>query len=236
VSDVEGWLTDAQAARLAQAAAAVAPGGRIVEIGSYRGRSTIALARAARAGVEVIAIDPHLGRDRAPRQTAEDPQAGAADLVAFRTNLRRAGVDGRVRHVQRTSEAALAEVDGPVDLLYVDGAHGFRFARLDLTAWGDRVRDGGTMLVHDSFSSVGVTLALATTTMAGARWRYLGRTGSLAAFRRERLDGRARLANAARQAAELPWFARNLVVKALLVARLRRAARLLGHTSGPWPY
>ena len=65
--DVEGWLTEAQAARLDGCARAVPPGGRIVEIGSFRGRSTIVLARAAAAGVEVVAVDPHLGSDRGPQ-------------------------------------------------------------------------------------------------------------------------------------------------------------------------
>jgi hypothetical protein len=92
------------------------------------------------------------------------------------------------------------------------------------------------MLVHDSFSSVGVTLALGLVTIAGARWRYEGRDGSLAAFARADLAPGARARNAARQLAQLPWFARNLVVKALIVARLRPLARLLGHREGPWPY
>jgi predicted O-methyltransferase YrrM len=48
-SDVEGWLTEAQARRLFVAAAAVPARGRIVEIGSFRGRSAIVLARAATA-------------------------------------------------------------------------------------------------------------------------------------------------------------------------------------------
>jgi predicted O-methyltransferase YrrM len=231
---VEGWLTDGQAACLASEARAVAPGGRIVEIGSFRGRSTIVLARAADPAVEVVAIDPHLGRDRAPQETTEDPAAGASDHAAFVANLRAAGVGNRVRHLRMTSEAALDALPGPVDLLWVDGAHGFRFASLDLRRWGARVADGGVMLVHDSFSSVGVTLALLRTTVFGARWRYAGRVGSLAVFRR--LPVRRRR-NAARQLAQLPWFVRNVLVKALILARLRPVARVvLGHREGPWPY
>jgi predicted O-methyltransferase YrrM len=54
-------MTDAQARMLWDAAAALGAPARIVEIGSYRGRSAIVLARAAPEGVEVIAIDPHAG-------------------------------------------------------------------------------------------------------------------------------------------------------------------------------
>jgi hypothetical protein len=81
-----------------------------------------------------------------------------------------------------------------------------------------------------------VTVALALVTVAGARWRYEGRDGSLAEFARADLTPGERARNAARQLAQLPWFARNLLVKALIVARLRALARLLGHRAGPWPY
>jgi hypothetical protein len=219
--DVEGWLTEAQARRLFAAAAGVAPGGRVVEIGSFRGRSAIVLAG---AGAEVVCIDPHAGSDRGPQEIAADADRGAADARAFARNLARAGAAERVTHVRAFSGAALDAVPGPIDVLFVDGAHRFGPARDDIVRWGDRVRAGGRMLVHDAWSSIGVTLALLTTTVLGRRWRYLGREGSLAEFVREDVHG---WRNAARQLRELGWFARNVVVKGLIVARLRR---------GPWPY
>lgn len=223
----EGWLTEAQARRLWDAAAALGPAARIVEIGSFRGRSAIVLARAAHGGAEVVCIDPHLGSDRGPQEIAAQPALGQSDLEAFQANLARAGVARRVRHVRALSGDALGAVAGPVALLFVDGAHRYGPARADLVEWGARVPPGGRMLVHDAFSSVGVTLALLATTVFGARWRYRGRAGSLAAYERGALSGAARVLNAARQLAQLPWFARNLALKALIVARLRR---------GPWPY
>jgi hypothetical protein len=220
VSDVEGWMTDAQARRLWDAASRVGAPGRIVEIGSFRGRSTIVLARAAADVFEVVAIDPHGGGDRGPQEISPDAARGEEDFRTFHANLQRAGVDGAVRHVRRMSDEALGEVEPPIDLLYVDGAHRFGPARADLVRWGARVPDGGRMLVHDAFSSVGVTLALLTATVPGRRWRYLGREGSLAAYVRERSAG-------ARELAELPWFAGNLVRKGLIAAGLR---------DGPWPH
>ena len=47
-------------------------------------------------------------------------------------------------------------------------------------------------------------------------WRYAGRAGSLAEFVRDDDPGGAR--NALRQLRELPWFARNVAVKALILA------------------
>jgi hypothetical protein len=140
--------------------------------------------------------------------------------------------------MRRASGEALADVDGAIDLLYVDGAHRLGPARDDIVRWGARVRPGGTLLIHDAFSSIGVTLALASTLFAGRDYAYAGRTRSLAEYRRVAAPLRAaeRARNAARQLAELPWFARNVLVKVALVLRLRPVARLLGHRSGDWPY
>lgn len=232
---VEGWLTAEQGESLFNAARRVGPDATVVEIGSFRGRSTIVLALAAPAGAEVVAIDPHGGGDRGPGEIAPDAARGHADHLAFASNLAAAGVDRRVRHVRKSSADATGDVDGKADLLFVDGAHRLGPARADVVQWGDRVRAGGTMLVHDAFSSVGVTLALLTTTAVSARWRYIGRVGSLAEFRRGDLSPREGLIDAARHAAALPWFARNLAIKVLITLKLGRATRLLGHRGG-WPY
>lgn len=232
----EGWLSDAQARRLWERAGALDASGRAVEIGSYRGRSAIVLARALPAGAELTAIDPHAGNDRGPQQLRGEPEEGEADLQAFRANLARAGVAERVHHLRLRSQDALHEVSGSLALVYVDGAHRYRPARSDIAGWGSRLGPGGTLLIHDAFSSIGVTLAIGRLLLLGDAFRYQGRTGSLAEYRRVDLSGAGRCRNAASQLAELPWFGRNLLVKAALVAGLRGVARALGHRSGPWPY
>jgi methyltransferase family protein len=236
VAGVEGWLTDDQARRLWDRVRDLSPPARVVEIGSYRGRSAIVMALAAKEGVRITAVDPHAGNDRGPGEITGYAEEAERDHRAFHANLERAGVAKAVAHARLASLEALERVTDQPALVYVDGAHRYRPARQDIVAWGRRLPVGGALLVHDAFSAIGVTLALLRVTVFGASLRYLGRTGSLAEFRREELGPRARLANTARQIAQLPWFGRNLLVKAALVARLRPVARLLGHRSGEWPY
>ena len=242
VDGVEGWLSEGQARRLWDCALAVPPGGRVVEIGSFRGRSAIVLAQAVASrgeGAEVIAIDPHAGNDRGPQEIHGSVDEGEADNQAFRANLERAGVANAVRHVRHPSQDALDAVEGSVDLLYVDGAHRLRPAMDDIARWGARVRPGGRMLVHDSFSSIGVTLALLWLLLLGGDFVYAGRERSLAEYRRvgKPLSPGERVRNALRQLAELPWFARNVLIKVAIVARAPAALlRLLGHDSRDWPY
>lgn len=236
IADVDGWLRPDQARRLWDRARSLPPRSRIVEIGSFHGRSTIVLARAHPENVELIAIDPHAGGDRLPQTSRSQPDEGQQDFVAFHANLRRAGVEGRARHVRLHSLEALEAVGGMVDLLFIDGAHRYGCVRADIERWGARVPPGGTMLLHDSFNAIGVTLAQLRTLLISADWRYCGRSGSLAEYRREVLPLRASLTSALRQLAQLGYFARSLVIKAALVARMRWLARFLGHRTVGWPH
>ncbi|MGI8939375.1 MAG: class I SAM-dependent methyltransferase [Iamia sp.] len=236
VADVEGWMTDGQARLLWEGADRVAPGGRIVEIGSFRGRSTVVLGRSAAPGIELVAIDPHAGNDRGPQEIDGFVDEAAEDHDVFNRNLEKAGVRDRVTHVRAFSDVAHAQVDGPIDLLYIDGAHRYGPARTDIRDWGARVSDGGTMLIHDSFSSIGVTLAILRELFVGGHWRYVGRSESMTEYRRERLRPKARVANAVHQALELPWFARNVLIKVLITVKLGSVTRLLGHDPSTWPY
>ncbi len=237
VADIEGWMSDGQARLLHDRAAELGAGTQIVEIGSFRGRSMIVLASTAGDDVRITAIDPHLGSDRGPQEIEADEALGDDDYSVFHRNLTAAGVDERVTHVRKLSDAALGDVEGEIDLLYIDGAHRFAPARADIVDWGDRVSGGGTMLIHDSFSSIGVTLALLTTTFAGGRWKYVGRSRSMAEYQRVNLSAGERIPNALRQLAQLPWFVRNVVIKVLIVAKLGPVTRVLGHRNpDEWPY
>jgi len=236
VSEVQGWMTRAQAGRLWDAASRLGAGQQVVEIGSFHGRSAIVLASAAPPGVRITTIDPHAGNDRGPQEMEGFVDEAEEDSQRFHANLAAAGVADRITHLREFSDGAHDGVDGDVDLLYIDGAHRYAPARSDLVSWGDRVSPGGTMLVHDAFSSIGVTLALLTTTMVDGRFVYRGRSGSLVQFERVRAGTGGRLRNVAAHLAQLPWFVRNVVVKGLITLRLGRVARLLGSDGTTWPH
>lgn len=223
ITDVEGWLTDAQAGALFDAAGDVRPGGRILEIGSFRGRSTIVLATAAHRSVQIIAIDPHAGNDRGPQEIRDYEVEAEGDHEIFNRNLAAAGVADRVQHVRAFSNEAHGHVDGAVDLLWVDGAHRYGPALEDLRHWGDRVVPGGRMLVHDSWCAIGVTLAILRHLALSRRWRYDGRVGSLACYTK----ATAGWGSTRAQLGQMPWFGLNLVKKVLTILRIRK---------GPWPF
>ena len=186
--------------------------------------------------IEIVAIDPHAGNDRGPQEFDGYGEQAAGDHETFLANLSAAGVADRVRHVRRFSDDAHGDVADPIDVLYIDGAHRYRPAADDIAAWGARVGDGGVMLIHDSFSSIGVTLAIVRHLVAGRRFRYVGRSRSLTIYRADLDGGVARCTNAARQLAQLPWFVANVALKVALSAGLGRVCTRLGRRTPDWPY
>lgn len=219
---IPGWLTRDQARSLWECGLTVPAGGTVLEIGSHQGRSTVVLAQAARqVGARVVAVDPFVsGR----------MFGGQATRTRFEANVAGAAVDDLVELVPRRSTALRPEWAGRIDLLYVDGKHDYWTVGDDLR-WVEHLPAGGTLLVHDAFSSVGVTLGLLRFVLPSRRLSYVGRVGSLARFtvRPPAPADRGRIL------AELPWFLRNLVVKIGLRA-LRPVARLTGRAVPPDPF
>ena len=211
--------------------------GRIVEIGSFRGRSMIAIARSAPEGAEIVAIDPHAGNDRGPQEIEGFEDEAAVDSKVFLTNLERAGVRDRVTYVRKFSHDALDDVPGPIDLLHIDGAHRYKPASDDIATLGRpggrRRVDAGARLVLVGRRHAGPGVEARRSRGGGATPGAAGRWPSTV---REPVTGTARVANVGRQLAQLPWFARNVVIKVLIVAKLPKATRLLGHAGENWPY
>jgi predicted O-methyltransferase YrrM len=220
---IPGWLTDGQAALLHEQASSLPAGSTAVEIGSHRGRSTVVLAAALQErGGHLVAIDPFVeGRLFGGSRTRDD----------FERSVATAGVGDAVELVQEYSTRARTSWTRNFDLLYIDGKHDYWTLSDDLQ-WRVHLPDGAPVLVHDCFSSIGVTLGILRHVLPAGNLRYERRVGSLALFRTGRPTGRDRLGILG----EMPWWARNVALKVLLRLRLRPLARLLGHDSPYDPF
>jgi len=136
LADVPGWLGDEEALALYEAARTCTGRGAIVEIGSWRGRSTICLALGSKdgPGVPVVAIDRHTDKT----------------FVDFQENIRRAGIADLVRPIRATSDEAFTEFDEPIELIFIDASHKYDDVRRDFDQWVPLVVEGGTVAMHDT--------------------------------------------------------------------------------------
>jgi MMP 1-O-methyltransferase len=136
IADVPGWLTDEEGEALYELARACRGDGVIVEIGSWKGKSTVCLGLGSRAGagLPIYAIDPHT-----------DHRFGD-----FKTNIERAGIADLVRPIASLSQPAADGFDEPVELLFVDGSHEYDLVLEDFEKWVPKVVDGGWVAFHDT--------------------------------------------------------------------------------------
>lgn len=147
---VDGWLGKREALYLYALAKADIGSGAIVEIGSWKGKSTIWLARgsAARGGGSVYAIDPH--KPLPEENYYEDTEA------EFTSNIKNAGVEALVIPLVMSSAEAVKDWQKPIHLLWIDGDHRYEGVHHDFFSWAPHVIQGGVIALHDTYSKDGV--------------------------------------------------------------------------------
>ena len=220
---IPGWLKVGQARMLFDAVLALPPGARALEIGSHQGRSTVvlALALAARGG-SLVCVDPFVdGR----------LFGGSSTRDKFEANVAAAGVTDVVTLQAEYSTRLRPRWSESVDLLYIDGKHDYWTFTDDLR-WSVFLPEGGRVLVHDAYSSIGVTLGVLAKVLPSRTLRYVSRSDSMALF----VTGTPTARDRRRVLAEVPWWVRNVGIKVLLRLRARRLAALVGHDSPYDPY
>ena len=141
IADVPGWLTDEEGEALYELARSCTGKGVIVEIGSWKGKSTVCLGIGSQEGesVPVYAIDPHA-----------DYRFGD-----FKTNVERARIAELVRPIASLSQAAADRFEEPIELLFVDGSHEYDLVLEDYEKWVQKVVDGGWVAFHDTTWTAG---------------------------------------------------------------------------------
>lgn len=144
---IEGWMGRRPRKWLAQQAKAA---NRIIEVGVWKGRSTLILARATLG--TVWAVDHWQGVPADPSQAALYPDPQLAELE-FRANVARYVSAGKVRVLAMASTCAariLMQDHGPVfDFVFIDGDHSYDGCKADIEAYRPLVRPGGLLSGHD---------------------------------------------------------------------------------------
>jgi len=132
-------------------AAEVPAGGTVVEVGTWKGRSAVAMCDALQGtpGVSFYAVDTFLGTDGVERMH----QAHGAEIAADRIYgefLENSRPYPFVNVVRLPSAQAWREFEAEsIDLLFIDADHVFDEVLLDIRNWFAKVRVGGVIAGHD---------------------------------------------------------------------------------------
>lgn len=128
---------------------------RILEIGSYMGASALtwgaAVAQLTEASAELVCIDPWDSADTAQYGSGEmagNLKTGLARQV-FLNNTRFLPAQVSVQSLESTSIAAFAQLQGPFDIIYIDGCHLYEEVRADLAGSKGLLAEGGFLCGDD---------------------------------------------------------------------------------------
>ncbi|MEO8502454.1 MAG: class I SAM-dependent methyltransferase [Acidobacteriota bacterium] len=150
--------------------------GCIVEVGSYRGRSTVALGRGSIDGsrVPVFAIEPHVvfigvlgGR------------FGPADAGAFHRAMLETGCYHVVRLISLSSEQVAPAWRLPIELLWIDGDHRYEGVRRDFDSWRPHLAPGATIVFDDAADPAIGPHKLVSELLATREYRRVNEVGKI---------------------------------------------------------
>jgi MMP 1-O-methyltransferase len=148
---VPGHLGESEARFLGLLTACVPARGTIVEIGSFKGRSTVMLAKvASHYGLgPVVAIDPHNSPILLDHHT--DPESSS--YKDFLNSIHAAGVSNHVEsHVAYSTDVA-SLWKRPIRLLWIDGDHSYEGAKKDLDGFFPHLVPSGVVAFHDALNA-----------------------------------------------------------------------------------
>jgi predicted O-methyltransferase YrrM len=138
----DGWLTEGQDRWLFETAYSMPSPANIVEIGSFKGRSTCFLASGCRGTQKrVFAIDTFDGNDC---------DFGYRSFFAeFSENVNRCGLSEYVRPVVGLSSEVAKTWSKPIHLLFIDGSHRYEDVLCDFEGFFPHVVPEGIVAFHD---------------------------------------------------------------------------------------
>ena len=181
MSKIEGWLEEEEADLLIAASRKVMKElpqpHSIVEVGSYKGRSTVVLGSVVKAvcpEAKVYAIDPHDGKVGAMDQGV---QSHSPTLNVFNRNIENAGLADVVKTVQ--SRSVDVSWDRPISFLFIDGLHDYPNVARDFWHFHKSVRSGGIVAFHDYAEYYPGVMTFVDEVLRLAEYRLLKKSKSL---------------------------------------------------------
>jgi len=154
-SKIEGWLTDKEGELLYNLAKNCKGHGVIIEIGSWKGKSTVWLGKGSQAGknIKVYAIDPHTGELHHKRRYGDNIWT----FDEFKDNIINSGVSDVIEPIVSTSKKAALMINEAVEFIFIDGDHSYELVKKDFECWFPKVIEGGIMAFHDTNGRYGPT-------------------------------------------------------------------------------
>jgi MMP 1-O-methyltransferase len=151
--------------------------GVIVEIGSWKGVSTIWLGKGSKKGnsVKIYAIDPHTGS-----LIHREMYGKVWTFEEFKKNIKLAQVEGTIIPIVETSEEAAKNWNNKfIEFLWIDGDHLYNMVKLDFNLWSPFLINKGIIAFHDVTHSKAIRSVVINSILKSKNFINIGFIGSI---------------------------------------------------------
>ena len=180
---IGGGITYEEAYYLAEKAAQV-QSGCIMEVGSFKGRSAVAMSMgllSTNSTAQIYCVEPHM-----PFVGVNGGQFGPDDRAQFYKAMLATGAYQNTSLINLSSEDISAAWHQPISLCFIDGDHTFEGVKRDFECWKSKIVIGGLLVFDDAMKpNLGPT-QLKPKVTALPEWGAIDAPGKFAAFRKIR--------------------------------------------------
>jgi MMP 1-O-methyltransferase len=178
---IGGWLTDNEAYGLYNLATKLPSSSIVVEIGSWKGKSTFCIAKGLKKG-KIFAIDPFNAEGESGSKEIYEQNKGDIPLIEqFSTEMKRLGVSGQIEALQGYSHQ-FGNTFTKIDFLFIDGDHSIEGCDYDFTHFSPFVKKGGYIAFHDFYpdrDELGPTWVIKNKVIKDSRYEFFRKYDSL---------------------------------------------------------
>lgn len=181
-NQIKGWFDLSEAIAIQTIVKQLPPGSKLVELGSFQGRSSVAISAVLPPNSVLYCVDHFQGSEEHKNLNLDIGNL----LDAFTTNIERFGVKDKIYTlVMSTTEAAEKFEPETLDLIFLDAAHDYDSVKTDVLNWYPKLKPGGYLFCDDYAPNwPGVMRALKTVGLegklvTGSLWMHKKPVGSL---------------------------------------------------------
>lgn len=146
--NIEGWLTPNEANGLFEISSMLPHEAVVLEIGSWKGKSTCCIAQGLKKGT-INCIDPfNAAGEEGSREIYEKTKGNKSLLIQFKENLASLPSTVKIKPLQGYSNEFVGQIHN-IDFLFIDGDHSIEGCRFDFDNFANEIKSGGFLAFHD---------------------------------------------------------------------------------------
>ena len=145
---IDGWLTENEALGLFYYSSLLPPHSVVVEIGTWKGKSTYCIAKGLKSG-NIFSIDPFDASGEEESAVIYNERKGTSSLLdQFESRMKQLGVFEKITPMKGLSTQFVGKFQS-IDFLFIDGDHSIEGCDFDFTNFANFLKVGGFIAFHD---------------------------------------------------------------------------------------